>query len=788
MALNNLGMGFVISARDRASGVLRRIGNRFTALSGTTKMALGAIAVAGAGVVAGLGVMSVGTRILHGVFDGAHEAATKFATAIAEVETLLDPAARNTEEMRNQVLGLVQTFGGAPEEQARALYQTISAGITDTAEATRFLDVANRLAVGGVTDVTTAVDGLSTVVNAYGLNAGEAENISDQLFTTVRLGKTTVPELSNSIGRVAASARNAGLETGELFASIATLTQGGLQTSRAVTGLNGALAGIIRPTRAAQEEAERLGIAFNSDALRENGLQGLLQSIQGSEGFNATTFERLFGSVEGLNAVVALAADDGARFADTLEQMGGAAGATAEAFDRMRNTTAFVMQRLTGAFDVFKTRAGEILERLLMPFIQGLNFLLDAFESLPPGVQTAIIGTVALIGVFIAAAGAAMAFGIALMFLAPLLLPLAIIAAVVAAAFLFILLPAIAIAALTIFGFMAAFEDNVGGIAGSTGNLIDKIKLFFSGLSQVFSDGFLSGDTAEQLLQEENRGVFRVLLNVVAFIERVKAFFAGLKEGFRSFVRAMGPSFEALQDAFSELGGALGFVSDSLEDASGAPLEGFSRSGARVGQMLGAAFKMIVQAITGGIRLWTAFIDIVKSGQATLRRISAQIALYFGFMSDGIRDSFDSVIQAMGELAAKVPEEIRPDFLQTMVDQGARSESAIGARGILARGRAAEFRDSALAESEMERRTSRSIAAVMGSPIQGTAAQEASARAQRQDASIAASAEQFAALVNDRPIDVRTTIQIDGDTLATTVDRVTRSAGASAFSPVPDGG
>ena len=70
-------------------------------------------------------------------------------------------------KMTEQVKGFAVEFGVLPQEVVPALYQSLSAGVpADNVFA--FLETAQKLAKGGVTDLTTAVDGLSSVVNEIG--------------------------------------------------------------------------------------------------------------------------------------------------------------------------------------------------------------------------------------------------------------------------------------------------------------------------------------------------------------------------------------------------------------------------------------------------------------------------------------------------------------------------------------------------------------------------------------------------------------------------------------------
>lgn len=57
-------------------------------------------------------------------------------------------------------------------------------------------------AVGGVTELETAVDGITSVVNAYGDDVLSAAEASDLMFTAVKLGKTDFTQLSASLFNV----------------------------------------------------------------------------------------------------------------------------------------------------------------------------------------------------------------------------------------------------------------------------------------------------------------------------------------------------------------------------------------------------------------------------------------------------------------------------------------------------------------------------------------------------------------------------------------------------------
>ena len=105
------------------------------------------------------------------------------------------------------------------------------------------LEIAAKAAVGGVTDTRTAADGLTSIMNAYKIEVGQAANVSDKMFTAVKLGKTNFAEISASISQVAPLAASFGVSIDDVLAALATLTKSGTPTAQAMTQIRSAIQG-----------------------------------------------------------------------------------------------------------------------------------------------------------------------------------------------------------------------------------------------------------------------------------------------------------------------------------------------------------------------------------------------------------------------------------------------------------------------------------------------------------------------------------------------------------------
>ena len=126
----------------------------------------------------------------------------QFQQSMKEVATLSSGIKGSLTDFMNSVIDMTREVPVGAVESAKALYQIVSAG-HDGADAMNILKVSAKAAIGGVTETATSADAITTILNAYKKGASEAESVSDMLFTTAKLGKTTMGELGKSIAQAA---------------------------------------------------------------------------------------------------------------------------------------------------------------------------------------------------------------------------------------------------------------------------------------------------------------------------------------------------------------------------------------------------------------------------------------------------------------------------------------------------------------------------------------------------------------------------------------------------------
>ena len=307
---------------------LSGLGKSFKFLQQNSTLLLGAVSAVAGGVI-------------KSVSDFA-----KLEQAVLEVSTLFESTPEKIDGVYTSIQRVAHAYGQDSVTAAKAYYDIVSSGAEAGADANKILQQAAKAAIGGVTDISTAADGLTSVINAYGLSAQDATQVSDVMFQTVKAGKTTFAELSAGIGKVAPIASAAGVSMEELFAAIAETTKVGVSTPEAITSITAAMNSIIKPSSQAAKLAAELGIEFNAAALESKGLSGVLRDAYKATGGATEQMALLFGSTEALKSVMPLAKDEAASFTDQIDDMGNASGATEGAVDKMSESISFQMKRL----------------------------------------------------------------------------------------------------------------------------------------------------------------------------------------------------------------------------------------------------------------------------------------------------------------------------------------------------------------------------------------------------------------------------------------------------------
>lgn len=381
--------GYLDEARNSADGCADSIDEFGNEVEGSKK---GIDALASA--LAAAGIAKTVKEIADALLECA-EAAAGFETSMAKVSTLADTTAVPLDSLKAQFLELSSETGVAVGALAEAAYQAMSAGV-DTADVVDFVATATKTSAAGFTEASTAVNVLTTAINAYKLEGTEAERVASMLMKTQDEGKTSVGELAQNMGRVipVASAYKVNLEN--ITTAYAILTKDSANTAISTTNLAAMLDELGKKgSNVAGILEEQTGKSFAELMGSGSNLGDVMAILSESVDGDTTAFKNLWSSsTAGLAAFTLLDAGT-ERFSETLNKMADSSGTVDKNFKIMADTTEFAHQRMTNAAENLKIAVGDqlnpALEKLYTTGADAFSWAADFVEQ-SPWIVNAVIG------------------------------------------------------------------------------------------------------------------------------------------------------------------------------------------------------------------------------------------------------------------------------------------------------------------------------------------------------------------------------------------------------------
>ncbi len=346
--------------------------------------------------------LSVGvTAPIIGAATASVKMATDAATSYAKVQTIADSSKLSYTQLVNGVQKASNATGIAVTDFNEALYQSLSAGV-DSGKAIGFTTNMAKLAKGGFTSLDSAVDVVTSSLNAYGMSADKATSVADKLITTQNIGKTTVDLLSSSLGMVIPTAKAFGVNLDTVCAGMADLTKNGIQTAEATTYMN-AMFNELGKSGTVADKALRAATKQGFTQLLAGGksVTDVLAILQRSAKKSGKSLADMFGTAEGGKAALTIMKDGGTEFNGIVKSMASSAGATEAAFKKMNATPAAKFQK---ELNKLKNQGIEVGTKLLPIVGKGLGYvdkLLDAMGKLSTSQQSFLLkmaGGAALLG------------------------------------------------------------------------------------------------------------------------------------------------------------------------------------------------------------------------------------------------------------------------------------------------------------------------------------------------------------------------------------------------------
>lgn len=361
-----------------------------------------------------LGTIGAIGAVTAAIYAGPVQAAQEYETAIAKVSTIADANAVPIEEMSSEIMKLSNTTGIAASQIADDVYNAISAG-QQTGDAVNFVSYSTKLAKAGFAESAQTLDVLTTILNAYGMEAEEVSKVSDMLVQTQNKGKVSVGELSSVMGKIipTANANNVALE--QLCAGYAIMTSKGIAAAETTTYMNSMLNELSKSGTTAEKTLRATtGKSFKELMTEGKSLGEVIQILQQEAEKSGKSLNDMFGSAEAGKAAVSLLSGGVEGFNEQVAGMVDSVGATEEAFAKMDQTTEAKMQKAKNSI----ANLGIVLGQNLLPIVGNLADKVAAVvikvsefaQANPKLVQTVLKVAAALAGMKIAGLTAKLGF------------------------------------------------------------------------------------------------------------------------------------------------------------------------------------------------------------------------------------------------------------------------------------------------------------------------------------------------------------------------------------------
>jgi TP901 family phage tail tape measure protein len=398
----------------KVSAAAIRLGLR--GLAAAAKASFSAIAAAGSAALKGLGKgWDFAKKGALGVGVGLAASVREFYSWNSEASrawALMDIGREEFVAMRREIAAMSAELGVAKSDLGKGWKLAAGSGVEDN-EIIPFLRTAAKVAVTDGSDIETAINGITNVLNAFGYASSDVGRVTDMLFNNVDRGKSSFQALASHISQAAPTASALGVGLDQILAAEAHLSKQGYATSTAYVAIRNAMLAL----------SEELGDGWAKTMTFQEALVKVVEAAKGSE----TALGKIFGT-RNVGAVLAMTGAQAKRAAEELDLMRSRTGSLNAAFTkvdsqiqhwpRLWQSIRLLVSDIGEALDTALRPAAEHVSRLLVSLRDGGGFgglvkllgdgAADAAAKLTAAVQTAVdlLGKASLGGIISGAVNA----------------------------------------------------------------------------------------------------------------------------------------------------------------------------------------------------------------------------------------------------------------------------------------------------------------------------------------------------------------------------------------------
>ena len=302
-----------------------------------------------------------------------------------------------TGEELQQMTDLAREMGAktvfSASEAADALYYMASAGYKADQMASS-IEATLNLASATQSDLAFTTDTVISALNQFGLEASEAERVTNVYAASIGASMGSMEKLATSMGYIGPVANSLGWEIEEVTGALSVLYNAGYDGSTAGTSLRQALVSLMNPTSTALKVFEELGINLEELDPTTHDLASILDTLTAAGMTTAQAME-VFGARAG-PGMLALMSAGGDAVRDMTDAVTGTNMASEMAATQL-DTLQGQMAEISSMVEEIALQFGDVLIPIIRELLtKYIVPLINRFMGLSAGTKKNIV-TIALL-------------------------------------------------------------------------------------------------------------------------------------------------------------------------------------------------------------------------------------------------------------------------------------------------------------------------------------------------------------------------------------------------------
>jgi TP901 family phage tail tape measure protein len=658
------------AGQDNLSGMLGKVATSFEK-SKVASANMAAKVMSGAKIVAaGVAMMAASIKALSVMHDMT-QVAEDFEQAITNVGALANVTGKEFDRLSIIARKAGRTTQFTAVQSANAMSELVTGGLNAAQAGEALIPVLDMAAASlGKLEPPEAGAAIIQTMNQFGLQAKDTGMIVDKLTVTATNSALAFNEIKDAMTFAGRTARASNQDLSGVLTSLGLIRKTAGSASVAGSNFNTALLNLTANAKNAKLIQQKYGISLTDSMgkLRPFAnivfdLEKKLSGMTNQQKRNAVV-AKIFGK-KGIGAYTALVGAQaevvrngtkviitGAEaYAHMKAKIDGASGATAKLREKLLSTFKGQKTLMKSAFEGLMLEVGKPFVAAFKPMVKIMTKVVNTITSLilkiPVPIKKAIAWVAIITAAIIGVVGAVLAVGGAIKIGAVLfaVFGAAIGAAVILAIKIIVVIAAIIAAVYLLYKVWKwVWSNNIAGIRDFVMmfvNLFARIKLFWKGITQLFSQGGFSGSVMKELNKASNAGLKKFIINVFAFFHRLSAFWTGVKAGFGTIVEAFAPVWEAfktvfvpigflidtIKQQFEGLGQIFSYVFGTLfESSTNNASSSWMKFGKIVGFVMKTALKPLVWLLQATAYAFTAIVTVASLLVSTLIKVFSYVS------------------------------------------------------------------------------------------------------------------------------------------------------------------